>query len=141
MRCELNLVYYRLDRHQTQPITIRFHLGSSHCIASPLIYNSLLFHIACSCVLLILLVIIISKSASFLRELKKNTTVASFTAGLLNDELISNEAWSYLDPQMLQMEQWGTFDVHFNSYATSASKYSWIKIFADGCRTTKNAKV
>ena len=41
--CELNLVYYRLDRHHTQPITIWFHLGSSHCIASPLIYNSLLF--------------------------------------------------------------------------------------------------
>ena len=43
MWCQLNLVYYRLDRHHTQPITIWFHLGSSHCIASPLVYNSLLF--------------------------------------------------------------------------------------------------
>ena len=76
MWSELNLVYYRLDRHHTPPITIWFHLGSSHCIASPLVYNSQLFFIARGCVPLILLVMIISTSASFLHRVENTTTTS-----------------------------------------------------------------
>ena len=36
-----------------------------------------------------------------------NHIVGRFTAGVLNDQLISNEACLYVDSQTLQREQWG----------------------------------
>ena len=52
------------------------------------------------------------------RKVGTNHIVGRFTAGVLNDQLISNEACPYLDSQTLQKEQWGNVCNHSTSILT-----------------------